>query len=790
MILYILKFSACLSALLVFYKLFLEAESIHSFKRYYLLGTLVFSLLVPALVFTEYVTVEVNTQVTSSPIVSPVYNINVPPALEADAADIAPLLWAIYVIGVFFFTVKFLKNLSQIIKRIKNNPKVTQSPFIQVLLLQNLPPHTFFKYIFLNKEKLEAKEIPEEVLLHEETHARQKHSLDVLFIELLQIVMWFNPLIYFVRKSVKLNHEFLADQAVLKKGITTSSYQNTLLSFMSPIHQSSLSNAINYSSIKKRFTVMKSQTSKKSVFIRSLLLLPLLATLLFSFAETKISYTEKVTPSEINAFDDLDRNIDLKNKSTRIVEIAGLVLDSESLRPLEDADIFDLKGNLLAKTDARGYFKVRFDLLAEGELFFDLAIQKDNYKTLVQKEHWGNLPGKIESLFYFGLKKKASENLELSQLVTKTPDLSLKTVLSKFPPIKTSFQFEKQLAELRKNNQHVLFEIGGNFYLVNDLSYIKINSKEDPITINNSKVVRASEVNDLIKRSQITGMTPVANDKSLFAIYTIPVDHAVRPLKGATREEMNRYNQLAKKYHKQPIATRTIPLDDLQVLEMLYSRMSKKQQQAAQPFPECLPDKKVQQRGASREQMKEYNKLAKKYNNMQEERMQILLNEVERLRYLYSLMSDKQRADAEPFPDFPAMPEPPTPAAVPQIATAAEVATSPRVATSPVIATRVNTAVKAQLAASPSAPPEPEIAMVAAKASVPPPPPPPKSPLAFAKEMAEKNAEFFYNGEKIEASRALELLRESEHINLVAKHTNLKRPRVDLSDQPISVKED
>ena len=370
MLLYILKFSACLAALLIFYKLFLERESIHVFKRFYLLAALAFSSIIPTLVFTEYVVVEVTSQVASSPIVSPAYNINVPPALEADAADIAPLLWAIYVIGVLFFAIKFFKNLSQIIKRIKNNPKVTQSPFIQVLLLQNLPPHTFFKYIFLNKEKLEAKEIPEEVLLHEETHARQKHSLDVLFIELLQIIMWFNPLIYFVRKSVKLNHEFLADQAVLKKGITTSSYQNTLLSFMSPIHQSSLSNAINYSSIKKRFTVMKSQTSKKSVFIRSLLLLPLLATLLFSFAETKIAYTKKTSPSEINASDDLDRNLDLKNKSTRIVEIAGLVLDSESLRPLENADIFDLKGNLLAKTDSKGYFKVRFDLLAEGELFF------------------------------------------------------------------------------------------------------------------------------------------------------------------------------------------------------------------------------------------------------------------------------------------------------------------------------------------------------------------------------------------------------------------------------------
>ena len=297
MLLYLLKFTACLAALLIFYKLFLERESIHVFKRFYLLAALVFSLIVPALVFTEYVVVETSPVSLSQPLTYSNEVINVPQALEADAADISPLLWGIYILGVLFFSIKFLKNLFQIFNRIRKNPKLKKVPFVRVLLLQELPPHTFFKYIFLNKEKLEAKQIPEEVLLHEETHARQKHSLDVLFIELLQIVMWFNPLIYFIRKSIKLNHEFLADQAVLNKGVTPSTYQNTLLSFMSPIHHQSLANAINYSSIKKRFTVMKSKSSKTSVFLRSLLLLPLLATLLFSFSKTKtVFYIKEVSP--------------------------------------------------------------------------------------------------------------------------------------------------------------------------------------------------------------------------------------------------------------------------------------------------------------------------------------------------------------------------------------------------------------------------------------------------------------------------------------------------------------
>ena len=288
MLLYIIKFSACLAILLLFYKLFLERERMHVFKRFYLLGALVFSLLVPQLVFSEFVVVEHTPDAHVQPMTQSTGSINIPPALEADVLDIAPLLWGVYFIGLIFFGIHFIKNLLQVVQRIKNNHKEKKASFVRVLLHEDFPPHTFFNYIFLNKVKLQSKEIPKEVLLHEETHARQKHSLDVLFIEVLQVLFWFNPLIYLIRKSIKLNHEFLADSSVLQKGVAPSTYQNTLLSFMTPNHQTSLANAINYSSIKKRFTVMKKRTSKKSIALRTLFLLPLLAIMLYGFSEQRI----------------------------------------------------------------------------------------------------------------------------------------------------------------------------------------------------------------------------------------------------------------------------------------------------------------------------------------------------------------------------------------------------------------------------------------------------------------------------------------------------------------------
>ena len=121
--------------------------------------------------------------------------------------------------------------------------------------------------------------------MHEETHAKQKHSLDILFIEFMQILFWFNPIIYLIKNAIKLNHEFLADQAVINKGIQPSKYQHILLAFSSNATEPQLANAINYSSIKKRFTVMKTKTSKQTFWLRSFILLPLLAFLIYSFSD-------------------------------------------------------------------------------------------------------------------------------------------------------------------------------------------------------------------------------------------------------------------------------------------------------------------------------------------------------------------------------------------------------------------------------------------------------------------------------------------------------------------------
>ena len=282
---YLLKSAICLFVFWLVYKTLFQTENMHNAKRFYLLLALAASFTIPLLYFTEYVTVSPVTTITE-----PIFYNNgsegITPSKETKMMPY--ILWIIYGVGVLIMGYKFLINISSLIEKIQCNPIQKRRNFIHVLLKEITVPHSFFNYIFLNKEAYKNNRIPTEIMLHEQAHAQQKHTIDVLLAEALQVLFWFNPLVYLLKKEIKLNHEFLADQAVLNHGIPTTTYQELLLTLSTNNNCNTLAHAINYSSIKKRLTVMKTNTSKQTAWLKSLLLLPLLAVLIWSFSNKKI----------------------------------------------------------------------------------------------------------------------------------------------------------------------------------------------------------------------------------------------------------------------------------------------------------------------------------------------------------------------------------------------------------------------------------------------------------------------------------------------------------------------
>lgn len=254
---FLITSTTCQIVLLALYKLLLENAKMHWFNRFYLLFALVFSLVVP------FVTIEIETESVAQ---------NAPQVLEmlplaagatqteSSSLEYWPIfLKGIYVIGFLIFAFRFARNIVQIKSEIDRNEKLDRNGATFVLQNQPTLPHTFLNYIFVNADDFK-NGLESQLFTHEITHARQKHSFDILFIETLRTIFWFNPVVSLFKKSIQLNHEFLADEAVIANHDCIS-YQELLLSKAHFSSQFALASSFNFSITKKRMIMMTTTNS-------------------------------------------------------------------------------------------------------------------------------------------------------------------------------------------------------------------------------------------------------------------------------------------------------------------------------------------------------------------------------------------------------------------------------------------------------------------------------------------------------------------------------------------------
>lgn len=323
MILFVIKSTIILVVFFSFYKFFLEKESMHVFKRFYLLGSVVLSLIIP-LNKMEVPNQEIggseiastnpenilgilpgDTQINYSPIETFTENQlnNINPGVETRLSNwFIPFIIFIYISGFLFFLIRFVRNLHMIYAKVKHGFKIKTKENTKVLLIEKVVPHSFLNMLFLNKYAFETKSIAPEVLLHEQTHINQKHTLDILFFEIMQIIFWFSPFYHLIKRSVKLNHEFLADQKVISLQNPVNQYQNILLQFAGST-QYPVTNNINYSLTKKRLKMMTKHTSKVKSITWVLALIPVvLGLILFLSSKALIAqdiYIKIINKNEI-----------------------------------------------------------------------------------------------------------------------------------------------------------------------------------------------------------------------------------------------------------------------------------------------------------------------------------------------------------------------------------------------------------------------------------------------------------------------------------------------------------
>jgi beta-lactamase regulating signal transducer with metallopeptidase domain len=276
MIDFILKSTFSLGLFYVLYVVLLEREKMHRFNRLYLLFGLVFSLLIPFFTFEIYVettVVAVENTVQAMPFSSVV--------LEEKTDYIPLLLWSIYALVTSVLLARFVLNLIKIQRKVKTSAVEKMQSSTLVLLDEKVLPHTFLNYIFINKDDYENKKIEGELFAHELTHVRQKHTFDILCIELLKTIFWFNPILILYKKAIQLNHEFLADETVVQSYNNVPFYQNLLVEKASWNNTFYLASNLNFLVTKKRLIMMTKTTSSKTILLKKMSLLPVLTLMIY-----------------------------------------------------------------------------------------------------------------------------------------------------------------------------------------------------------------------------------------------------------------------------------------------------------------------------------------------------------------------------------------------------------------------------------------------------------------------------------------------------------------------------
>jgi hypothetical protein len=283
----VLKIIICSGILLGCYHLFLAKEKTFVFNRFFLIFALVFSYGVP------FITIKTQQKTPAEKIffqneeaLQTVSYSQIPASQEA--FDYTSLILPIYLLVAGILLCKFLFSIYKI-KSLKGN-KITYRNRTIKILEDDTPPFSFMNTIYISKDYFKEGSIENSIFLHEEIHVKQKHTVDVLVTEILKILVWFNPFVYFYKKAIVINHEYIADEEVIHANKNIKNYQELILQEILKQQNLSLIHQFNFNNTKKRFIMM---TRKNSKFAKAKKYLTIPA-----FAALAVFFVDKVYAKE------------------------------------------------------------------------------------------------------------------------------------------------------------------------------------------------------------------------------------------------------------------------------------------------------------------------------------------------------------------------------------------------------------------------------------------------------------------------------------------------------------
>lgn len=328
-LMYIIESGLCLTILFLVYLVLLKKETYFQFNRIYLISIIFFSALLPFMHFnfnindhikyesyfnkinkikTSYehvigladveelnisnnITDQYNVEQNKSE--SNIFSIqtltkNKKP--KSSKWSITNIIIIIYSIGASLLLFRFILFLIRINKTLRFGNHEKKENYTLVKVQQSIAPFSFFKFIFINKDDLDSNNI-NQIIAHEKIHVKQGHTIDLILIQLLCILHWYNPLVWFLLKAIKTNHEFIADSEVLSNGYNTLEYQELLLNQFISFPTIKIVNNLNLTSIKDRIKMMNKFKSNKLAKLKPILIIPFALFVFLLFSNLTINTT-------------------------------------------------------------------------------------------------------------------------------------------------------------------------------------------------------------------------------------------------------------------------------------------------------------------------------------------------------------------------------------------------------------------------------------------------------------------------------------------------------------------
>jgi TonB family protein len=274
-LIYDAKVAVLIAVFYMFYRLMLSRETFHRVNRVVLLLTAIASFVLPLCVITmhETVTMEPLPMMALDDLsideAAPV----VEPAEETPWWQIA--LPTLFIIGMLVTLGHTLMSMFRILMLIKRSERYPQPDGTTICVSGNakVPPFSWMHYIVLNRDDYAEQNAA--ILAHEQGHIRLKHSWDLLLVDTLTALQWFNPAMWMLRSDLRAIHEYEADGAVLSLGINARQYQYLLITKAASIGGYSLANGISHSTLKNRINMMLHKKSNRSSLLKLLALIPI-----------------------------------------------------------------------------------------------------------------------------------------------------------------------------------------------------------------------------------------------------------------------------------------------------------------------------------------------------------------------------------------------------------------------------------------------------------------------------------------------------------------------------------